>query len=114
MLKKEYTDLTPVLLSTFDYNEETEQFTLSKDGRFKTHVDVRLRIRYYVISYLRRMEREGKNPTFDEIVFNILPLLKNGITPENQTILKVLEDVGEHIGHDRWRLQQVEQRDLFF
>lgn len=114
LLKKEYTDLTPLLLSTFDYNEETEQFTLSKDSRFKTHVDVRLRIRYYLISFLRRMEREEKNPTFDEIVFNILPLLKNGITPENQTILKVLVDIGEHIGQDRWRLHKGGQRDLFF
>lgn len=113
LLKKEYTDLTPILLGSFDYNEETEQFTLSKDSRFKTHLDVRLRIRYYLISFLRRMEREEKNPTFDEIVFNILPLLKNGITPENQTILKVLEDIGEHIGHDRWRLHKGGQRDLF-
>lgn len=78
-----------------------------------THLTVRLRIRYYLISFLRRMELEEKNPTFDEIVFNILPLLKNGITPENQTILKVLEDIGEHIGHDRWRLHKGGQRDLF-
>ena len=113
LLKKEYSDLTPILLSSFDYNEETEQFTLREDSRFKTHLDVRLRIRYYLISFLRRMEREEKNPTFDEIVFNILPLLKNGITPENQTISKVLEDIGEHIGHNQWRLHKGGQRDLF-
>lgn len=113
LLKKKYSDLTPLLMESFDYNDETEQFTLSKDMKFKTHIDVRLRIRYYLISYLRRMEREKYNPTFDEIVLYILPLLKNGVTPENQTILGVLEDVGEHVGHDQWRLRISGQRDLF-
>ena len=105
LLKKEYTDITPLLLDKFDYNEETEQFTIPKDTKFRTHIDIRLRIRYYLISYLRRMERENINSTFDEIVLNIIPLLKNGITPENQTVLSVLEDVGEHIDNDRWRLK---------
>ncbi|MEZ5034710.1 MAG: DNA methyltransferase [Chitinophagaceae bacterium] len=113
LLKKNYTDLTPILLDNFDYNETTEEFTIRKNSKFKTHVDVRLRVRYYLISYLTRMERENKNSTFDEIVFNILPLLKNGTTPENQTILKVLEDIGEHIGNDRWRLRKGGQQKLF-
>ncbi|MBI4822847.1 MAG: type I restriction enzyme HsdR N-terminal domain-containing protein [Nitrospirae bacterium] len=113
LLKKEYTDLTPLLFENFDYNEETQQFTISKNTKFKTQVDVRLRIRYYLISYLRRMERENRNPTFDEIVLYILPLLKNGITPENQTILNVLEDIGEHVGEGSWRLKKEGQRILF-
>lgn len=97
LLKKQYTDPTPLLMDNFDYNELTEIFTIKKDSKFKTHVDVKLRIRYYLISYLRRMERENKLPTFDEITFHIIPLLKNGTTPENQTISKVLEDIGEHL-----------------
>jgi hypothetical protein len=113
LLKKQYTDLTPLLMDNFDYNESTEIFTIKKDSKFKTHVDVKLRIRYYLISYLRRMERENKLPTFDEITFHILPLLKNGTTPENQTISKVLEDIGEHIGENKWRLRKGGQQTLF-
>ena len=113
LLKKEYTDLTPVLLADFDFNEGTEIFTIKKDAKFKTHVDVKLRVRYYLTSYLRRMEREGKEPTFDEIVMQIIPLLRNGTTPENQTILNVLEDIGEHIGHDHWRLRKGGQQKMF-
>lgn len=113
LLKKEYSDLTPILLDNFDYNEDTQIFSIRNNTKFKTHVDVKLRIRYYLISYLRRMEREGKNPTFDEITFTILPLLKNGTTPENQTISKVLEDIGEHIGEDKWRLRTGGQQRLF-
>jgi hypothetical protein len=52
------------------------------------------------------MERENKSPSFNEIVFAILPLLKNGLTPEHQTILSVLEDIGEQTGADSWRLKK--------
>src|SRR5690606_31920658 len=64
LLKKEYTDLTPILLDKFDYEEVTERFTIRKDTKFATHIDVRLRIKYYLMSYLRRMERENKKPHF--------------------------------------------------
>lgn len=113
LLKKEYTDLTPLLLDNFDYNDETELFTLKKDAKFKTQIDVRLRIRYYLISYLRRMKRENRDAHFDEIVLYILPLLKNGTTPEEQTILGVLEDIAEHVGKDCWRLKREGQGKLF-
>ncbi len=113
LLKKEYTDLTPLLIENFDYKEETEIFTLRKDTKFKTHVDERLRIRYYLLSYLRRMEREGKFSHFDDIVLSIIPLLKNGGTPEKQTILSVLEDIAEHVGEDRWKLKKEGQGELF-
>ncbi|MCS6821987.1 MAG: DNA methyltransferase [Microscillaceae bacterium] len=113
LLKKQYSDLTPILLDNFDYDEKTELFTLRKNARFKTNIDVKLRIKYYLISYLRRMERANYYPTFDEITLNILPLLKNGLTPENQTILSVLQDIAERIGQDRWKLRQEGQTKLF-
>jgi 16S rRNA G966 N2-methylase RsmD len=113
LLKKEYSDLTPLLLQHFDYDDETEIFTLKEDEKFRTNLDEKLRIRYYLISYLRRAEREDKYPHFDDIVLSIIPLLKNGTTPENQTILGVLEDIAEHVEEDRWRLKKQGQGELF-
>lgn len=113
LLKKEYSDLTPLLLDNFDYDEKTDLYNLKKDGKFQTHIDIRLRIKYYLLSFLRRMDRENKTPHFDEIILYILPLLKNGITPENQTILSVLEDVAERVGNDCWRLKRTGQMKLF-
>ena len=113
LLKKQYSDLTPILIDNFEYDEKTELFTLKKDTKFKSHIDVKLRIKYYLISYLRRMEREKKKPGFDEIVLHLLPLLKNGTTPENQTILSVLEDIGERIGENSWTLKKEGQLSLF-
>ncbi|MDH6098811.1 DNA methyltransferase [Anabaenopsis sp. FSS-46] len=113
LLKKEYSDLTPILIGNFDYDEKTELFTLKKDTKFQSHIDVKLIIKYYLISYLRRMERENNHPGFDTIVLHLLPLLKNGNTPENQTILSVLEDIAERIGEDSWRLKKQGQLSLF-
>lgn len=44
LLAKEYSDLTPILLGNFDYDENSELFTLKKDTKFKSHIDVKLRI----------------------------------------------------------------------
>lgn len=113
LMKKEYSDLTPILLETFDYDEEAELFSIKKDKKFKTHVDLNLRVRYYLISYLRRMEREKKTAHFDDIVLYIIPLLKNGITPERQTVLNVLEDIADRDGEDSWKLRIKGQAELF-
>lgn len=113
LLKKEYSDLTPFLLENFDYNKEEDKYTIKQNARFKTLIDVKLRIKYYIISYLRRMQLEGKKPYFDEIVLYILPLLKNGVTPEHQTILSVLEDIAERTVEDRWELKSNDDKRLF-
>jgi len=113
LLKKEYSDLTPFLLENFDYNKEEDKYTIKQNARFKTLIDIKLRIKYYIISYLRRMQLEGKKPHFDEIVLYILPLLKNGVTPEHQTILSVLEDIAERTTEDRWVLKSDDDSRLF-
>ena len=114
LLKKEYTDLTPMLLDLFDYSEQTELFSIRKNTKFKTHVDLNLRVRYYLLSYLKRMELQKKISHFDEIVLYIIPLLKNGITPEKQTVLNVLQDVAERIGEDSWQLKKDGQLKIFY
>ena len=116
LLVKEYSDLTPILKSSFDYNPETELYTIRKGEKLTSHIPVEVRIKYYLSSYLLKMDREEKKkyPTFDEIVFNIMPLLKNGTTPENQTILGVLKEIAEPADEQGcWKLKQNGQRKLF-
>jgi len=115
LLSKKYSDLTPILINNFDYNAETELYTIKKGSKFTAQIPVELRIKYYLISYLQRLEREDKkSPTFDEIILEILPLLKNGDTPENQTILTVLENIAERIGQNSWRLKREGQQLKLF
>ncbi len=113
LLKKEYTDLTPLLMDLFDYDNKEQTFKLRQNRKFQSHIDIKLRVRYFLTSYLRRMQLEKKTITLEEIVFHIMPLLKNGSTPEHQTILNVLEDIAEHVGNDSWQLKQGGQMRLF-
>ena len=106
LLKDKYEDLTPILKEYFDYDEESEKYLLKKGKKFKTLVDVKLRVKYYTLSYLRRMERENKKVSFEDIAWYIMPLLKNGITPDNQTILGILESIAERTDDDKWRLKK--------
>jgi 16S rRNA G966 N2-methylase RsmD len=113
ILAKEYADLTPLLVESFEFDDKTKTYNLRKNKKFKTHIPLELRVRYFVVSYVRRMEHLNRNPTFDEIILNIMPLLRNGITPEHQTILNVLESVAERVGADCWRLTKRGQQELF-
>ncbi len=111
LLAKQYSDLTPLLIESFDYDENTELFTIKKNKKFTAHIPLELRIRYYLISYLRQMERNNQKASFDEIVLHIMPLLKNGITPEEQTILTVLEDIAYRV-EECWKLKKEGQGEL--
>ena len=107
-LRKEYDDITPILMANFDYNPNTEKYYMRKNTRFTSHINLETRIKYYINNFLGQKGREGKNPTFDEIVFYVMPLLKNGATPEGQTILNVLESIAERVGKDGWKLSNGE------
>ncbi len=113
ILAKQYQDITPLLTAHFVFSEDDHKYHLPQDNRFKTQLDVHLRIRYYLLSYLRRKRRENLDPTFDDLVLHIMPLLKNGMTPEKQTIQSVLGKIADHVGLDQWRLQDEGQLTLF-
>jgi len=113
ILSKEYKDLTPILTGNFEYLDDDNKFHLRKDQKFQTNIPIELRIRYFLLSYLKRKQIRNINPTTDEIILDIMPLLKNGTTPENQTILKVLETIADHIDNKHWSLKSSGQLNLF-
>jgi DNA modification methylase len=113
VLSRKYQDITPFLLANFDYDKETEKYLLKKNTKFRSQIPIELRIRFYLESMLRRFEREGKATHFSDIILEIMPLLKNGITPDDQTILSVLENIADKVGEDSWRLKESGQRNLF-
>ncbi|MDR0521777.1 MAG: type I restriction enzyme HsdR N-terminal domain-containing protein [Planctomycetaceae bacterium] len=114
LLEKTYEkgDITPLLEKEFVFDEKTELFMIPPHRSFKTHIDLHLRIKYYLTSYLVRSEREHKDARFDDIVLTILPSLKNGSSPEEQTILGVLQDIAVPYGTDCWRLKKDGQGEL--
>ena len=111
-LSKEHQNIPSLLRENFDFNEKKQVYQLRKNTKFKTQIPLEVRIKYYLISYMRQMQRQDICPRFDDIVLNIMPLLKNGITPKHQTILGVLKRVAEHVGEGRWRMVEGKQLEL--
>jgi len=113
ILSQKYSDITPLLNQNFSYDETTKKYHIPQNTKFKSRIDVNLRILYFLKSYLIRMSQQKHDSTFDEIVLHIMPFLKNGITPEEQTILSVLEDIAQRVGEDKWRYREHQQLSLF-
>ncbi|GHT21210.1 hypothetical protein FACS189419_01740 [Planctomycetales bacterium] len=111
LLSKEYTDITD-LLKDYAYDEERRVYYQPPNKPFKSHIPLELRIKYYLTSLLNRNERLGKESHFSDIVLEILPSLRNGSTPDNQTLLGVLQDIAEPVGNDCWRLKKGGQKEL--
>lgn len=105
ILSKKYSDISPLLEQNFDYEKDTKKYQIQQNSKFKSRIDINLRLRYFLQSYLIRMRQQDSDPTFDEIIFHIMPLLKNGITPEEQTILDTLELIAQRTPDNRWRLR---------
>jgi len=113
ILSREYKDLTPILMNEFDYNQQVNKFYIRKNQKFKTKIPLDMRIKYFLISYMKRKEFEHEFPTTDNVILDIMPLLKNGLTPENQTILRVLSIVADEFGNNQWKLKPKGQTSLF-
>ncbi len=112
LLSKKYDDLSPLLDSYFDLDGETQKYHLPQNKKFKSAIPVELRLRYFLLSYLKRKRQEHVDPDFSEIVQNIMPMLKNGLTPEEQTILNVLKELAREMPTGRWRLREGGQMRL--
>jgi DNA modification methylase len=113
LLAKEYEDIASLLRANFDYDVANKKYVLRNNQPFKTNMPLELRIRYYLISYFKVAQQQGRVPTLDEIVLDTIPRLKNGITPSEQDILAVLETIAERIGDNGWRMKGEGQGELF-
>jgi len=112
ILSREYKDLTPILMNEFDYNQDTKKFYIRQNQKFKTKIPLDMRIKYFLLSYMKRKEYEKGNPTTDDIILDIMPLLRNGVTPENQTILRILSTIADEFGNNQWKLKPKGQLSL--
>ena len=67
------------------------------------------RIRFYVIDYLNRATRQGKNAAIEDIVFHVLPKLKNGAQPTEQHIIAEIRKVAQPFEGKYWVIQKEPQ-----
>lgn len=90
ILGTKYKDIIPLLAQYYDYDGQTRKYHSRPNTKLTNQISLSRRISYYLWSFLKRREAEGRLPSFDEVILSIMPLLKNGITPKQQTIEGVL------------------------
>jgi len=97
---KKMGDILAILESDFELGED-ELWQIKAGRQVGNFIPPRLRIRYYVMSYLRKVGKAN----FDSIVTTIFPLLTNGHQPTREDIADVLKEVA--ISHDgvNWELR---------
>lgn len=93
-LSKDYADLTPLINANFDLDETSGKYHIRKGQKFKSHtIPLELRTKYFLLSYLRGAKRQGKKAYFDDICLEIIPLLKNGVSPSKELVKEILESI---------------------
>ena len=93
-LSKDYADLTPLINANFDLDTTSGKYHLKKGQKFKSNaIPLELRTKYFLLSYLREAKSQGKKAYFDDICLEIIPLLKNGVSPSKESIKEVLESI---------------------
>lgn len=114
-IRKDYSDVTPLLQAEFDFSEVDNRWHLRPNTKIGYFVPLHERIRFYVTDYLRKTERLETRASFDDIVFHVMPNLINGEQPTNQSILLVLQQIAHSPDGKHWVLGRADgQREIDF
>lgn len=92
-LSEMFNDLTTFINQNFDYDNSSGKYHIRQGEKFKSQIDIKVRAKYFILSFLRGAERRNEKSTFDDICLEVIPLLKNGITPDEEYIKDILEEV---------------------
>jgi 16S rRNA G966 N2-methylase RsmD len=95
-------DLTPLLNESLDYDATNKLWYVKPGKKLGYHVPLDQRIRFYVTDFLNQQERLGQSVTTDDIIFAVLPKLKNGSQPTDQKILEEIRKVAMPVGNKFW------------
>lgn len=111
---KNWQDLTPIINQNFDFDEISKKYHIKKREAFKSHnIPLAVRTKYFIISFLRGCERQGKKANFDDICLEVIPLTKNGITASKESILEILNEIALKDSNGTWRIKKSGEQELF-
>ncbi len=111
-VKSKVSDITPILAEKFDYDKNDQQWEIRPNTKLGSSIPLESRVRFYILDYLRRCERQNQRVTFDDIVHNVLPNLINGEQPTKKTILEELRRVAAPADDRHWGLASTTQPQI--
>jgi hypothetical protein len=103
-LKQKVSDITPLLAEEFDHSQVDGRWHIRPNTKVGSFIPLEDRIRFYLTDTMNRASREGRQLTFDELIFTVMPNLINGTQPTEQSILDVLAEIGYSPDGKHWML----------
>ena len=90
-VSNEIDDITEILKDNFDYQKKENIWSVKRKAKLGCHIPLVARIKFYLLSCMNKARAENRKITIDEIIMEVMPFLRNGITPSNQDIIGELK-----------------------
>lgn len=103
-VSSEIEDITELLKEAFEYDRKDGTWKINQKTKIGSHIPLESRIKFYLMDCLNRAKLEKKPLTIDDIVMEVLPFLRNGITPKNQDIITELKKIAYSRNKMHWEL----------
>ncbi|MBX3301050.1 MAG: type I restriction enzyme HsdR N-terminal domain-containing protein [Nitrospira sp.] len=113
-VSNEIEDVTELLKDSFEYDRKNGVWKIPHKTKIGSHIPLESRIKFYLLSCLNRAKLEKRMVTIDDIVMEVLPFLRNGITPKNQDIITELKKVAYSRDEMHWELLPSLQSEFSF
>jgi 16S rRNA G966 N2-methylase RsmD len=112
LVQKENPFINKLFTTRYRFDDNIKRWMLRDDIEMSVAVPMALRIQLYLHNYMYQKEFENITPSLEEIIASVMPNLKNGTTPDRETVIAVLRTMAEPLGDGGWRLIR-EDRTLF-
>lgn len=105
-------DFGEILKEYFDYDTDLNAWKIKAKTKLGSHIPLDKRIQFYLKSAFNKAKRLNQQLTIDELVPEVMPFLRNGLTPRNQDILSELEKIAYSPDGIHWELNTGTQLSL--
>lgn len=114
MIAKKFENFIPAINERFELDKDSKKYHLQENASFSNYdIPIEKRVEYFIRAILGRAKEKGCGVSFNDIVFQVIPLTKNGIQANNKLIRELLEEIAyEDKDSGKWRLKD-EESSLF-
>ena len=111
-ISEKVSDYGEFLKEYFDYDIDKNVWKIKPKTKLGSHIPLDKRIQFYLQSSFHKPNRLQRQLTIDDIVAEVIPYLRNGITPPHQNLFSELEKIAYSPDGLHWQLNAYSQLSL--
>lgn len=108
----EIKDMKYFVLQHFDYDEVSKKYHCS--SALEPKIPLEMKAKYFLINYFNKCKKENRAVFFSDICFEVIPKLTNGVTPSDDFIRDMLEEIAKVVDEKtgEWKLKSEKPKQL--